>query len=83
MARVVTPPSMPLPPGVDRGAFLRDVRAFLSSAAFLSILAEEGQFAFFSREELTTMVERVGFRRVEIIASFGNPAQALIAVGHR
>ena len=83
LRRLQSDPSMPLPPGVDRGAFLRDVRAFLSSAAFLSILAEEGQFAFFSREELTAMVERAGFRRVETVTSFGDPPQAFIAVGHR
>ncbi|HEY8375142.1 MAG TPA: PilZ domain-containing protein [Nannocystis sp.] len=83
LRRLQSDPNMPLPPGVDRGAFLRDVRAFLSSAAFLSILAEEGQFAFFSREELTMMVERAGFRRVEIHPSFGDPPQALIALGHR
>lgn len=81
--RLQSDPNMPLPPGIDRGGFLRDVRAFLSSAAFLSILAEEGQFAFFSREELTMMVERAGFRRVETVTAFGDPPQAIIAVGHR
>nr|WP_276603116.1 class I SAM-dependent methyltransferase [Nannocystis pusilla] len=81
--RLQSDPNMPLPPGVDRGTFLRDVRAFLSSAAFLSILAEEGQFAFFSREELIVMVERAGFRRVETVTAFGDPPQAIIAVGHR
>lgn len=83
LRRLQSDPNMPLPSGVDRGAFLRDVRAFLSSAAFLSILAEEGQFAFFSREELTSMVERAGFRRVETVTSFGDPPQAIIAIGHR
>lgn len=82
LRRLQSDPSMPLPPGVDRGTFLRDVRAFLSSAAFLSILAEEGQFAFFSREEITSMVERAGFRRVETMPSFGDPPQAFITIGH-
>ena len=83
LRRLQSDPNLPLPPGTDRATFLRDVREFLNSAAFLSILAEEGQFAFFSREELTMMVERAGFRRVEIHSSFGDPPQALIAVGHR
>lgn len=83
LRRLQSDPNMPLPPGVDRVSFLRDVRDFLSSAAFLSILAEEGQFAFFSREEITSMVERAGFRRVETVASFGDPPQAFITVGHR
>ena len=74
---------MPLPARRRSRRFLRDVRAFLSGAAFLSILAEEGQFAFFSRDELTIMIERAGFRRVEIVTSFGDPPQALIALGHR
>jgi ubiquinone/menaquinone biosynthesis C-methylase UbiE/pimeloyl-ACP methyl ester carboxylesterase/c-di-GMP-binding flagellar brake protein YcgR len=83
LRRLQTDPNMPLPAGIDRGAFLRDVRAFLSSAAFLSILAEEGQFAFFSRDELVMMVERAGFRRVEAVSAFGDPPQAIVAVGHR
>lgn len=83
LRRLQSDPNMPLPPGVDRGSFLRDVRSFLSSAAFLSILAEEGQFAFFSREEITAMVERAGFRRVETVPSFGDPPQAFITLGHR
>lgn len=83
LRRLQSDPNLPLPPGTDRATFLRDVREFLNSAAFLSILAEEGQFAFFSREELTSMLERAGFRRVETVTSFGDPPQAFIAVGHR
>ena len=81
--RLQSDPSMPLPPGVDCGAFLRDVPGLPQQRRVPLILAEEGQFAFFSREELTVMVERAGFRRVEIVTSFGDPPQALIATGHR
>jgi len=72
-----------IPVGISREEFVRDLRAFLSSAAFLLTLAEEGQFAFFSRDELRHLVERAGFRRVESFEAFGSPAQANVIVGYR
>ncbi|MEZ4448358.1 MAG: PilZ domain-containing protein [Nannocystaceae bacterium] len=72
-----------IPEGMSRAEFIADLRAFLSSAAFLITLAEEGHFAFFSRDELHTLVERAGFRRVETVAAFGDPPQAFVTVGHK
>jgi len=72
-----------IPDGISRLEFIRDLRSFLSSAAFLLTLAEEGQFAFFTRDELRHLVERAGFRRVETFEAFGNPPQAYITVGYR
>ncbi len=81
--RIEQDPHLPLPKGMDRATFVSEVRHFLSSAAFLVMLAEEGQFAFFSREEICNLVERAGFRRVENTMAFGDPPQAHITVGHR
>jgi len=72
-----------IPDGISRAEFIRDLRSFLSSAAFLLTLAEEGQFAFFTRDELRHLVERAGFRRVETFEAFGDPPQAHITVGYR
>ena len=83
LRRIETDPNLPLPPGMDRSTFADEMRHFLSAAAFLFMLAEEGQFAFFSREEMCNLAERAGFRRVESHLSFGEPAQAHITVGHR
>lgn len=72
-----------IPEGMSRAEFTADLRAFLSSAAFLITLAEEGHFAFFSKAELHSLVERAGFRRVETVAAFGDPPQAFVTVGHK
>ena len=72
-----------IPDGMDRATFVEEVRHYLNSAAFLLKLADEGQFVFFSRDEMRRIVERAGFRRVETFTSFGNPPQALITVGYR
>lgn len=81
--RIEQDPHLPLPKGMDRATFVAEVRHFLNSAAFLVMLAEEGQFAFFSREEICNLVERAGFRRVENTLAFGDPPQAHITVGQR
>jgi ubiquinone/menaquinone biosynthesis C-methylase UbiE len=81
--RIEADPNLPLPRGMDRATFVGEARHFLNSAAFLFMLAEEGQFAFFSREELCNLVERAGFRRVESHPVFGDPPQAHVTVGIR
>lgn len=83
LRRIENDPNLPLPPGTDRAGFAADMRAFLNNAAFLLMLAEEGQFAFFTRDELCNLSERAGFRRVENHLGFGDPPQAHITVGHR
>lgn len=83
LRRIETDPNLPLPPGMDRPTFASEMRAFLNHAAFLTILTEEGQFSFFSRDEMCSLVERAGFRRVENHLAFGEPPQAHITVGNR
>ena len=72
-----------IPPGITRAEFVADLRRFLSSAAFLLTLAEEGQFVFFTQTELRRLLERAGFRRTESFTAFGDPPQAHITVGYR
>ena len=83
LRRIESDPTLALPPGMDRAAFAEEMRAFLNHAAFLLMLAEEGQFSFFSRDEICSLVERAGFRRVENHLGFGEPPQAHITVGNR
>jgi ubiquinone/menaquinone biosynthesis C-methylase UbiE len=71
----------PPPPGMDRGRFLDELRAYTSSAAFLLRLTEEQTFRFFAPEHLRHMLEQAGFRSVEVRPSFGDPPQAHVAVG--
>lgn len=74
---------VPIPAGMTRVEFVADLRRFLSSAAFLLTLAEEGHFVFFTQPELRRLLERAGFRRVESFTAFGDPPQAHISVGYR
>jgi ubiquinone/menaquinone biosynthesis C-methylase UbiE len=75
--------NLPLPPGLTRLEFIADLRRFLSDAAFLLTLAEEGHFVFFTQAELRRLLERAGFRRVESFTALGDPPQAHISVGYR
>jgi ubiquinone/menaquinone biosynthesis C-methylase UbiE/dienelactone hydrolase len=72
---------VPPPPGMDRPRFLDELRAYTSSAAFLLRLEDEHTFRFLSPEQLRHMLERAGFRDVEVRPSFGDPPQAHVAVG--
>jgi ubiquinone/menaquinone biosynthesis C-methylase UbiE len=68
------------PNGKDKEDFLKAVRSFANSAAFLLHLEEEGHFKFFSRAELKELLESARFERVEFYDSFGYPPQAYVAV---
>ncbi len=72
---------VPPPPGMDRGRFLDELRAYTSSAAFLLRLADEQTFRFFAPDHLRQMLQQAGFRSVEVRPSFGDPPQAHVAVG--
>jgi hypothetical protein len=72
---------VPPPPGMDRGRFLDELRAYTNSAAFFLRLAEEQTFRFFSPDQLRQMLEQAGFQSVEVQPSFGDPPQAHVAVG--
>ncbi len=72
---------VPPPPGMDRGRFLAELRAYTNSAAFLLRLTDEQTFRLLSPDGLRQMLEQAGFRSVEVSPSFGDPPQAYVAVG--
>ncbi len=53
-------------------------RWFLSDAAKLLDLEEEGRFRFWDADELTELVEAAGFEQVRSESSFGDPPQAVV-----
>ena len=53
-------------------------RWFLSDAAKLLVLEEEGRFRFWDADELAELVEAAGFDQVQCEASFGDPPQAVV-----
>jgi len=65
----------------DKDDNLWGARSMLNEAATLFELEEDGYFKFFSKEELTFLLEQAGFENIQIIPSLGDPPQAFIAVG--
>ena len=57
---------------------LKAAREFMSKAAMLMRLEEEGMFKFYSADELRELVLVAGFEEPIVRASFGKPAQAII-----
>lgn len=53
-------------------------RWFLSDAAKLLDLEEEGRFRFWDADELVELVEAAGFDQVKSEPSFGEPPQAVV-----
>lgn len=72
---------VPPPPGMDRGRFLDELRAYVSSAAFLLRLTDEQTFRFFTPEQLRAMLQQAGFTSIDVRPSFGDPPQAYVATG--
>lgn len=62
-------------------AQLAAARAMLNEAAGLFELEEDGYFRFYSGQELRDLLEQAGFRDVSVVASLGDPTQAIIATG--
>ncbi len=58
-------------------------RWFLSDAAKLLDLEEEGRFRFFDGDELIELVEAAGFDDVQSELAFGDPPQAVVISGIR
>jgi ubiquinone/menaquinone biosynthesis C-methylase UbiE/dienelactone hydrolase len=71
------------PPGMDREAFLEQMRAYSNSAAFLLRLEEEQTFRFFEPDRLAALLEQAGFRSIEVQPTFGEPPQAYVALGRK
>jgi ubiquinone/menaquinone biosynthesis C-methylase UbiE len=59
------------------------IRTFMSDAARLLDLEEQGLFQFWDPEELRALVEGAGFRVSELAPGLGEPAQALVLRAER
>ncbi len=70
-------------PGTTRDVMLEHGRAFLDNASDLFRLEEEGHFHFYDEPELRDMLVRAGFVVEQAVASFGEPAQAIILLARR
>jgi ubiquinone/menaquinone biosynthesis C-methylase UbiE len=66
----------------DEGG-LGGARAMLNEAASLFELEEDGFFKFYTSEELKDMLSATGFVDITVLASMGNPPQALIAIARK
>jgi len=59
------------------------LQAFISDAARLLDLEEQGFFKFWDAPELATMVRRAGFEQLKVQPAFGTPPQAFIVSARR
>jgi ubiquinone/menaquinone biosynthesis C-methylase UbiE len=81
--KMETSPDLEIPPGMTREEFIESAREYVSSAAFLVRLVEEGHFSFFTEGEMIQMLQRSGFKKVKSHKSFGNPPQAFVLTALR
>ncbi len=70
-------------PGIEDAELSVVAQNFLNDAARILQLEESGKFRFWEEVELRDLVSNEGFYDVEITASLGNPAQALIVSATR
>jgi ubiquinone/menaquinone biosynthesis C-methylase UbiE/pimeloyl-ACP methyl ester carboxylesterase len=61
----------------------KSLSEFISNAAQLVNLEEQGRFRFWSMSELKQMLRRSGFSGISISQGFGSPPQAYIATAER
>jgi ubiquinone/menaquinone biosynthesis C-methylase UbiE len=67
---------------IDQGATQTEVdsaRELLRAAGAIKVKEEQGYYAFFSDEQMVSMLTQAGFQGVQCFASLGN--QAYVAVG--
>ncbi|MBN1947718.1 MAG: PilZ domain-containing protein [Bradymonadales bacterium] len=76
-------PESDLPAGYSRSRLLKAARDYISSAANLVRLEEEGLFRFFGAERFLSLLGKAGFDGAELTLSFGDPPQALVVLCHR
>jgi ubiquinone/menaquinone biosynthesis C-methylase UbiE len=63
--------------------FDRAVRGYMNEASRLLDLEESGRFSFWDANEFRALLVAEGFEDVDVTESFGDPPQAIIAVGRR
>lgn len=67
----------------NREELLTALQGYINSAAYLTDLEEEKLFKFYNTQQLTQLLVNSGFTNTKIYETFGNPAQGLIAIGHK
>ncbi len=70
-------------PGMTKDELLKAAHAYISDAARLIHLGEEGVFKFFSLDEMKGLLIDAGFRNIEMGKSFGNPPQVNLVSGQK
>ncbi|MEZ5276385.1 MAG: methyltransferase domain-containing protein [Opitutaceae bacterium] len=59
---------------------LESARELLRAAGAIKVKEEQGYYVFFSSEQLTAMLERAGFNRVQCFTSLGNQANVVAGI---
>jgi ubiquinone/menaquinone biosynthesis C-methylase UbiE len=72
-----------LPKGLARETILQALREFVDRGAGLLRLEEEGIFHFWHADAFSRLFVAAGFQDVKVSKSFGDPAQACIAMGRK
>lgn len=66
-----------------RDDLLKSVQVYINSAASLTDLEEEKHFKFFNKNELIELMTSSGFHNIQLYETFGDPPQAIIAIGFK
>lgn len=74
---------VPPPEGVSSEEFLGGVREYMSSAAWLLRLADEGTFRFFEEAGLRQLFRGAGFSVEHVTTAFGTPPRAVILAARK
>lgn len=61
----------------------QSIQSFMNDAARLLELEEQSVFRFFDRTELREILEGGGFEVVDVVAAFGSPPQAVLAIASK
>lgn len=71
------------PAGTSAERYLRGVREYMSSAAWLLRLADEGTFRFYEADAFRRLFEEAGFEVERVEHTFGTPPRAVLLVAKR
>ena len=74
---------VPPPEGVSSEDFLSGVREYMSSAAWLLRLADEGTFRFFEENGLRQLFASAGFSVEHVTTAFGTPPRAVVLAARK
>jgi len=83
LLRDIAAGDVPAPPGSSRPELVKGVRDYMSSAAWLLRLADEGTFHFFEESGFAALFEQAGFEVLSLHRTFGSPERALVLVGEK